>query len=201
MGLGKDCGSVGQRPKQQHRTDAGRVAGPIGLGLLGVRLVGLASLAVLAWALGSLPRWRDPDASWSPWLACIVLLHPGMLFAIGRGYSEPLGALLGGVMLLAPFHPALFGRIRSGKPRTGAAMLAIIVAVSISTAAAAALLAVKGLNPWWAMGWAMNLIGWCDPIGFGNGKPAMPQGVVLSAGSCSPWCSVWSSRVCWASVA
>ena len=143
---------------------------PLGLGLLGVRLVGLASLAVLAWALGSLPRWRDPDASWSPWLACIVLLHPGMLFAIGRGYSEPLGALLGGVMLLAPFHPALFGRIRSGKPRTGAAMLAIIVAVSISTAAAAALLAVKGLNPWWAMGWAMNLIGWCDPIGFGEWK-------------------------------
>ena len=143
---------------------------PLGLGLLGVRLVGLASLAVLAWALGSLPRWRNPEASWSPWLASIVLLHPGMLFAVGRGYSEPLGALLGGVMLLTPLHPALFGRIRSGKPRTGAAMLAIAVAVSISTAAAAALLALKGLNPWWAMGWAMHLIGWCDPIGFGEWK-------------------------------
>ncbi len=143
---------------------------PLGLGMLGVRLVGLGSLALLAWGLGSLPRWRDPEAAWSPWLASIVLLHPGMLFAVGRGYSEPLGALLGGVMLLAPLHPALFRRIRSGAPRNGAAMLAIAVAVSISTAAAAALLALKGLNPWWAMGWAVYVIGWCDPIGFGEWK-------------------------------
>ena len=113
---------------------------PLDLGLLGVRLVGLASLAVLAWALGSLPRWRDPEASWSPWLASIVLLHPGMLFAVGRGYSEPLGALLGGVMLLAPLHPAFFRRIRSGAPRDGAAMLAMTAVVCISTTAAAALL-------------------------------------------------------------
>ena len=138
---------------------------PLGLGLLGVRLVSLASLAVLAWAMGNLPRWRNPEATWSPWLASIVLLHPGMLFAIGRGYSEPLGALLGGVMLLTPFHPALFRRIRSGTPRDGAAMLAITVAVSISTAAAAALLALKGLNPWWAMGLAVLLM---PPIAFGD---------------------------------
>ena len=138
---------------------------PLGLGLLGVRLVSLASLAVLAWAMGNLPRWRNPEATWSPWLACIVLLHPGMLFAIGRGYSEPLGALLGGVMLLTPFHPALFRRIRTGTPRDGAAMLAITVAVSISTAAAAALLALKGLNPWWAMGLAVLLM---PPIAFGD---------------------------------
>ena len=137
---------------------------PLGLGVLGVRLVGVACLAVLAWAMGHLPRWRNPEAPWSPWLASIVLLHPGMLFAIGRGYSEPIGALLGGVMLLTPLHPALFARIRSGKPRTGAAMLAIIVAVSISTAAATALLALKGLNPWWSMGWAVLLIAWCDPL-------------------------------------
>jgi len=137
---------------------------PLGLGLFGVRLVGLASLAVLAWAMGNLPRWRNPEATWSPWLASIVLLHPGMLFAIGRGYSEPIGALLGGVMLLTPLHPVLLGRIRSGKPRTAAAMLAITVAVSISTVAATALLALKGLNPWWAMGWAVLLIAWCDPL-------------------------------------
>ncbi|MAL52343.1 MAG: hypothetical protein CL991_06820, partial [Euryarchaeota archaeon] len=138
---------------------------PLDLGLFGVRLVGLASLAVLAWAMGNLPRWRNPDASWSPWLASIVLLHPGMLFAIGRGYSEPLGTLLGGVMLLAPLHPALFRRIQSGTPRDGAAVLAVIVAVSISTAAAAALLALKGLNPWWAMGLAVLLV---PPISFGD---------------------------------
>ena len=138
---------------------------PLGLGLFGVRLVGLASLAVLAWAMGNLPRWRNPEATWSPWLASIVLLHPGMLFAIGRGYSEPLGTLLGGVMLLAPFHPALVRRVLSGTPRDGAAVLAIIVAVSISTAAAAALLALKGLNPWWAMGLAVLLV---PPISFGD---------------------------------
>ena len=137
---------------------------PLGLGVLGVRLVGVACLAVLAWAMGTLPRWRNPEATWSPWLASIVLLHPGMLFAIGRGYSEPIGALLGGVMLLTPLHPVLLGRIRSGKPRTAAAMLAITVAVSISTLAATALLALKGLNPWWAMGWAVLLIAWCDPL-------------------------------------
>ncbi|MEC8311727.1 MAG: hypothetical protein VXZ64_02745, partial [Candidatus Thermoplasmatota archaeon] len=138
---------------------------PLGLGLHGVRFVGLASLAVLAWAMGNLPRWRNPEATWSPWLASIVLLHPGMLFAIGRGYSEPLGTLLGGVMLLAPLHPALFRRIQSGTPRDGAAVLAVIVAVSISTAAAAALLALKGLNPWWAMGLAVLLV---PPISFGD---------------------------------
>lgn len=138
---------------------------PLGLGLFGVRLVGLASLAVLAWAMGNLPRWRNPEATWSPWLASIVLLHPGMLFAIGRGYSEPLGTLLGGVMLLAPFHPALVTRVLSRTPRDGAAVLAIIVAVSISTAAAAALLALKGLNPWWAMGLAVLLV---PPISFGD---------------------------------
>ena len=138
---------------------------PLGLGLFGVRLVGLASLAVLAWVMGNLPRWRNPEATWSPWLASIVLLHPGMLFAIGRGYSEPLGTLLGGVMLLAPFHPALVRRVLSGTPRDGAAVVAIIVAVSISTAAAAALLALKGLNPWWAMGLAVLLV---PPISFGD---------------------------------
>ena len=141
---------------------------PLGLGLLGVRLVGLASLAVLVWAMGALPRWRNPVATWSPWLASIVLLHPGMLFAIGRGYSEPLGTLLGGVMLLTPLHPFLLGRIRSGAPRDGASMRAITVAVSISTAAAAALLALKGLNPWWATGWAVLLIAWCDPFDFAD---------------------------------
>ena len=135
---------------------------PLGLGLLGVRLVGLACLAVLAWALGSLPRWRDPDASWSPWLASIVLLHPGMLFAVGRGYSEPLGALLGGVMLLTPLHWPV--RIRPGAARGRASMLAMTAVVCLSTAAATALLALKGLNPWWAMGWAVLLIAWCDPL-------------------------------------
>ena len=135
---------------------------PLGLGLFGVRLVGLACLAVLAWALGSLPRWRDPDASWSPWLASIVLLHPGMLFAVGRGYSEPLGALLGGVMLLTPLHWPV--RIRPGAARDGVSMLAMTAVVCISTAAATALLALKGLNPWWAMGWAVLLIAWCDPL-------------------------------------
>ena len=139
---------------------------PLGLGLLGVRLVGLSSLAVLAWALGSLPRWRDPEAAWSPWLASIVLLHPGMLFAVGRGYSEPLGALLCGVMLLTPFHPALFRRIRPETPGESAALPAMAAAVCISTAASAALLALKGLNPWWSMGWAMLLIGWCNATGF-----------------------------------
>ena len=135
---------------------------PLGLGLLGVRLVGLACLAVLAWALGSLPRWRNPDASWSPWLASIVLLHPGMLFAVGRGYSEPLGALLGGVMLLTPLHWPV--RIRPGAARGRASMLAMTAVVCLSTAAATALLALKGLNPWWAMGWAVLLIAWCDPL-------------------------------------
>ncbi len=135
---------------------------PLGLGLLGVRLVGLACLAVLAWALGSLPRWRDPDAAWSPWLASIVLLHPGMLFAVGRGYSEPLGALLGGVMLLTPLHWPV--RIRPGAARGRASMLAMTAVVCLSTAAATALLALKGLNPWWAMGWAVLLIAWCDPL-------------------------------------
>jgi hypothetical protein len=140
---------------------------PLGLGVLGVRLVGVASLFVLAWALGNLPRWRHPEAAWSPWLASIVLVHPGMLFAVGRGYSEPLGALLGGVMLLTPLHPALLQRIRSGAPRERPAVLAMAVAVSVSTAAAATLLALKGLDPMWAIGWAVVLIVWCNPMGLG----------------------------------
>tara|TARA_B100001113_G_scaffold100329_1_gene81090 strand:+ start:1419 stop:2927 length:1509 start_codon:yes stop_codon:yes gene_type:complete len=153
---------------------------PLGLGVFGVRLVGVACLAVLAWTLGNLPRWRDPEAAWSPWLASIALLHPGMLFAVGRGYSEPLGALLGGVMLLTPFHPRLFAMI---KPDAGRPSLPFMVlVVSISTAAAAALLALKGLSPWLAGGWAVVLIGWCDPFGLVPAKALAPTQLGLRRG-------------------
>jgi hypothetical protein len=86
-----------------------------------------------------------------------------MLFAVGRGYSEPLGAVLGGVMLLTPFHPRLFSQIKPDAGRPSLPFMALVV--SISTAAAAALLALKGLSPWLAGGWALVLIGWCDPLG------------------------------------
>ena len=129
---------------------------PLGLGLFGVHLVGVVALVLLAWGLGNLPRWHEPDAAWSPWLASIVLLHPGMLFAVGRGYSEPVGALLGGVMLLAPLHPRLAKR-----DALGATALAVI----LSTGAAAVLLALKGLNPWWAGAWAVLLFAWNGPVG------------------------------------
>lgn len=153
---------------------------PLGLGVFGVRLVGVACLAVLAWTLGSLPRWRDPEAAWSPWLASIALLHPGMLFAVGRGYSEPLGALLGGVMLLTPFYPRLFAQI---KPDAGRPSLpSMVLVVSISTAAAAALLALKGLSPWFAGGWAVVLIGWCDPLGVVPAKALAPAQMDLRRG-------------------
>ena len=68
-------------------------------------------------------------------------VHPGMLFAIGRGYSEPLGTLLGGVMSW-PRSIRCCSDASARGTRDGAAMLAIAVAVTISTAAAAALLAV-----------------------------------------------------------
>lgn len=136
---------------------------PLGLGLLGVRLVGVASLALLAWGLGSLARWEDPNADWSPWLASLALLHPGMLFAVGRGYSEPLGALLGGVMLLAPLHPRF-----TGKGRTAALLL--------STAAAAILLALKGLNPWWAGAWGVLLFAWFGPGNLAQRWEGQPLG-------------------------
>ena len=134
---------------------------PLGLGLFGVRLVGVASLSLLAWGFGSLPRWRDPEAAWSPWLASIVLLHPGMLFAVGRGYSEPFGALLGGVMLLVTVHPALVKR-----PLVQRAPVTVVV----STAAAAALLALKGLNPAFALGWGALLLLWFGSKAAGGGK-------------------------------
>ncbi len=134
---------------------------PLGLGLLGVRLVGVASLSLLAWGLGSLPRWRDPEAAWSPWLASIVLLHPGMLFAVGRGYSEPLGAVLGGVMLLVTVHPALAKR-----PLAQRAPITVVV----GTAAASALLALKGLNPALALGWGLLLLLWFAAKAAGGGK-------------------------------
>ena len=161
-GSARTADPLASDPNSSTELTQAELLDPLGLGLLGVRLVGLACLAVLAWALGSLPRWRDPDASWSPWLASIVLLHPGMLFAVGRGYSEPLGALLGGVMLLTPLHWPV--RIRPGAARGRASMLAMTAVVCLSTAAATALLALKGLNPWWAMGWAVLLIAWCDPL-------------------------------------
>jgi hypothetical protein len=103
-----------------------------------------------------------------------------MLFAVGRGYSEPLGAVLGGVMLLTPFHPRLFSQIKPDAGRPSLPFMALVV--SISTAAAAALLALKGLSPWLAGGWALVLIGWCDPLGLVPAKRTPSAQVDLRRG-------------------
>ena len=158
----RDCGSVSD-PGQQNRTDAGPWLDPLGLGLLGA-LVGLACSPSYV-GLGQLATMARPRCVVTL-LACIVLLHPDA-FAIGRGHSEPLGALFGGVMLL--IVPS--GVVRThpiGKTSHRAAMLAIIVGQHQHRGRRRPP-AVKGLNPQ-GRGLAMNLIGWCDPIGFREWK-------------------------------
>ena len=135
VGLSKDCGSVGQRPKQQHRTDAGRVAGST-RPRSAWRALGRPCLARRPGVgLGQPATMAQPRCVVVTVVGVHCLASSGMLFALGVATASRLG--------LARWRDALARSIRvvrthpSG-PRDGAAMLAITVAVSISTAAAAA---------------------------------------------------------------
>ena len=91
VGLSKDGGSAGQRPRQQHVPDAGRVAGSA-RPRSAWRALGRPCLARRPGVgLGQPATMARPDASWSPWLACIVLLHPACFSRLGVATASRLG--------------------------------------------------------------------------------------------------------------